>query len=505
MKRKLFSVMAAVVCATSFGQDISDALRYSLDDIQGTARFRAMGGAFGALGGDMSAISINPAGSAVFATSHASFTLSVLNTNNDTQYFNGLTNSTDSKFDINQGGAVFVFQNSNPSSNWTKFTLGFAYDKTADFNNNWVSSGTNNRSIDNYFLSFADGKRLDEISTLPGESFADAYSDIGSIYGFGHQQAFLGFQSFIIDPLEDTDENSQYVSNIAPGSFNQQNALNSRGYNGKFSFNFATQYKDQLYLGANLNTHFINYERTTFFTETNSNPGSLVNTVNFENNLFTTGAGFSFQLGTILKITDGMRLGLSYDSPTWFRINEETSQFIRTVRNEEGSNLTLAIDPRIINIYPVYKLKTPGRVTASLAYVIGLQGLISVDYSRKDYGNTEFRPTSDSFFRIQNELINQNLTVANTFRLGGEYRIKQVSLRAGYRFEESPYSDDAVMSDLNAVSLGLGYNFGNLKLDLAYEYVTREYGEQLFNVGLTDRALIDATNNNIFLTLAFSL
>ncbi len=469
MKRKLFSTIAVVVCAMSFGQDVSDALRYSMDNIQGTARFRAMGGAFGALGGDMSAVSINPAGSAVFASSHASFTLSVLNTNNDTQFFNGLTNSTDSKFDINQGGAVFVFQNYNPNSNWKKFTLGFAYDKTADYNNNWVSSGTNDRSIDNYFLSYADGKRLEDISAFPDESFAEAYRNIGQArgLGFGHQQAFLGFESFIIDPFEDIDDNTQYFSNIAPGSFNQQNALNSRGYNGKFSFNFASQYKDKLYLGANLNTHFINYERTTFFTETNSNPGSLVNTVNFENNLFTTGAGFSFQLGSILKLTDGMRLGVSYDSPTWFRINEETSQAIRTVRNENGSNVALTIDPRIINIYDAYSLKTPGRLTASLAYVIGLQGLISLDYSRKNYGNTEFRPTSDALFRIQNELISQNLTVSNTLRVGGEYRIKQVSLRGGYRFEESPYTDKTAMSDLNAVSFGLGYNFGNLKVRLS--------------------------------------
>lgn len=505
MKKKLLSIAIIALSGISFGQDISDALRYSMDNIQGTARFRAMGGAFGALGGDMSAVSLNPAGSAVFATSHASFTLSLLNNSNDNQYFNGLTNTTDSKFDINQGGAVFVFQDANPKSNWKKFTLGFAYDRTADFDNNWQSSGINNQSIDNYFLSFADGKRLDEISRLQGESYSDAYRDIGNIFGFGHQQAFLGYESFIIDPLNNTDDNESYVSNIAPGSFNQQNALTSRGYNGKFSFNFAGQYKDKIYLGANLNTHFINYERTTFFTETNSNPSSLVNSVNFDNNLLTTGAGLSFQLGTILKLTEGLRLGLVYDSPTWYRINEETSQFIRTVRNEEGGNTALSIDPRIINIYPEYRLKTPGRLTASLAYVIGTQGLISFDYSRKNYSNTEFRPTSDAFFRIQNESISRDLTNANTLRLGGEYRIKQVSLRAGYRFEESPYNNKAVMSDLNAASLGFGYNFGNLKLDLAYEYVTREFGESLFNVGLTDRTLIDATNNNIFLTMSFNL
>lgn len=505
MKKNLLLIVSLVLATSLFSQDITDALRYSIDDIQGTARFRAMGGAFGALGGDMSAININPAGSAVFASSHASFTLSLLNTNNDTQFFNGRTSSNESKFDINQGGAVFVFQNANPNSNWKKSSIAIGYDKIGDFDNNWTASGVNNNSIDSYFLNFANGKRLDEISAFPGESFTEAYRDIGNTFGFGHQQAFLGFESFIIDPAIDSDDNTLYTSNIAPGTFNQQHSLNSRGYNGKFTFNFASQYKDKLYIGANLNTHFINYDRTTFFTETNSNPGSLINTVNFENNLSTTGAGFSFQLGSILKLTDGIRLGLSYDSPTWFRIDEESTQFIRTVRNEDGSNIALSIDPRVINVFPSYRLKTPGRFTASLAYVVGLQGLISVDYSRKDYGNTEFRPTSDAFFRIQNELISNTLTAANTIRIGGEYRIKRVSLRGGYRFEESPYNDKTAMGDLNAASLGLGYNFGNLKLDLAYEYITRDIGEQLFSTGLTSRAFNDATNNNVFLTLSFDL
>ena len=53
-------------------QDINDALRYANAEVQGSARFRALSGAFGALGGDLSAISINPAGSAIFIKS-ASF------------------------------------------------------------------------------------------------------------------------------------------------------------------------------------------------------------------------------------------------------------------------------------------------------------------------------------------------------------------------------------------------------------------------------------------------
>ena len=62
--------------ATIVSQNVFDALRYSNDQIEGSARFSAMSGAFGALGGELSAISINPAGSAIFSKGVASFTLS---------------------------------------------------------------------------------------------------------------------------------------------------------------------------------------------------------------------------------------------------------------------------------------------------------------------------------------------------------------------------------------------------------------------------------------------
>jgi hypothetical protein len=117
-------------------QDISDAVMYSLDEVQGTARFRGMSGAFVALGGDLSAVSINPAGAAIFNRSGGSFSLSNLNTKNDVNYFNGISSSSDSKFDINQLGTVFVFNNTNQNSKWKKMALTINYDKVSDFDNN---------------------------------------------------------------------------------------------------------------------------------------------------------------------------------------------------------------------------------------------------------------------------------------------------------------------------------------------------------------------------------
>lgn len=50
-----------------YAQGEADAIRYSRTELGGSARFRSMAGAFGALGGDFSAIGQNPAGLGIFA------------------------------------------------------------------------------------------------------------------------------------------------------------------------------------------------------------------------------------------------------------------------------------------------------------------------------------------------------------------------------------------------------------------------------------------------------
>ncbi|MGZ0016590.1 OmpP1/FadL family transporter [Yeosuana sp. AK3] len=495
--------MSVLTMSFVYGQDITDALRYSQDDIQGSARFRALSGAFGALGGDLSAVSLNPAGSAIFTRSYASFSISNLDTKNDSRYFNGFNTTTENKFDINQGGAVFVFANNNSNSPWKKFTISMEYDKTRNFDDQWsaVGTNTNNNSIDLYFLNYADGLRLDEISALPGESISTAYSEIGNFFGFAHQQAFLGFESFILEPDSNDDANTTYFSNLANGTFNQQYTYASTGYNGKITFNAAVQYEDNLYLGINLNSHLINFDRTTLLFESNSNVGSLINDIDFENTLSTIGTGFSFQLGGILKLSNEFRVGLTFDSPVWYSIEEETTQFLST----NGTNGAVVVNPQVVNVFPRYRLQTPAKATGSLAYVFGDQGLISFDYSVKDYSKTKFRPKSDPAFIDQNNIIGSQLTTASTYRIGGEYKYKQFSFRGGYRFEESPYKNEVTVGDLNGYSLGIGFNFGNTKLDLTFDEANRTNQNALYQVGLTDAATVDTKNTNVTLTLGFNL
>ena len=83
MIHRLFFLFVAFISISNLkAQSIADAIRYSSESLNGTARFNALSGAFGALGADVSSIIINPAGSAIFVKSAGSATISILNKKN---------------------------------------------------------------------------------------------------------------------------------------------------------------------------------------------------------------------------------------------------------------------------------------------------------------------------------------------------------------------------------------------------------------------------------------
>lgn len=501
--KKLIFAFIAIFSMTMEAQNISDAIRYSTSDLYGTARYRAMSGAFGALGGDLSSLDVNPAGSAVFLSSIASLTLDIENADNEVTFKNGFTANSDSDFNFGQGGLAMVFNNNDESSDWRKFTLAINYSKTSNFEDGFIAAGRNTNSIDQYFLGYANGIPLDLLQPMEGESISDLYSYLGENEGFGAQQAMLGYQAFILNADDPEDlNNTTYTSAVGPGNFDQEYSYAATGLNGKFSFNFATQYQDFLYLGLNLNTHFLNYDRVLRFYETNSNPDSDINEIYFEDRLSTLGSGFSLQLGALGRIGENLRAGISYETPTWYEISEETTQYLETNSNTSGRAV---VDPNVINLYPDYKIQTPAQYTGSLAYLFGSRALLSFDYSYKDYSSTTFKPKADPDFAIQNDLMESELKAASTYRLGGEYRIEGWSLRGGYRFEESPYIDEFTVEDLQGYSLGLGYNFGNVKIDFAFDTFEQDQNPRLFETGLTDRANIYRNNNNYVLTVSFGI
>src|SRR5690606_11098601 len=348
-------------------------------------------------------------------------------------------------------------------------------------------------SIANYFLSFANGVSLGEITSGPFDMFY-----------FPQWQTLFGYEGYVINPVSENSSNTAWVSNVPEGgNYYQEFSMATEGYNGKVSFNIAAQYQDWLYVGLNLNSHVSDYRQATSYFESNSNdPNNGLQRVRFNNDLTTFGNGFSFGLGAIAKVNESFRVGASYESPKWLRLEDRFTQSISFVTVEDGANISNFYDPHQILVYN-YKLQTPARMTGSLAYVFGKSGLISFDYSIRNYRNTKFRPES-SFFDL-NHAMDDMLDTSSEFRVGAEKKLKQWSLRAGYRYEQSPYRDKDIMGDLNAISGGIGYNFGMAKADISYTYSKRDMQQPLLSRGLDAAANIGSVNNNVPLTLLFEL
>ena len=489
--KKLFLVIILNVSFLSIAQEMttSDALRYAVDNMNGTARFRGMGGAFGAVGGDLSAISINPAGSLFFSNNFASASITNYNTNNNANYFGTKNKENYSTLDLNQIGAVLVFNDNSGSSDWNKISIALNYDNTNNFDNRLFTAGINPyNSISQYFVNQA--------NFVANTQFND-------------YQYEMAYETYIINPHPTTP--NQFVSNVSPGgNYYQDFYSTSNGYNGKITTNVASSYKNKLFLGLNLNAHFTDYVVTTSLYENNNNPLNpntqpTISNIVFDNQLSTYGSGFSFNLGAIYKVTNSFRLGASYESPTWYNLNDELVQDLYTYDNvnvPSGDESRYFGSP--IFIFPTYRLRTPSKITGSATYIFNKKGLISIDLATKDYSNIQFKNTNQNNFSDLNSQMSSEMKNAYEIRIGGEYKIKQWSIRGGYRFEESPYVVDTAMGDLTGYSAGLGYNFGENRLDLSYSNTHRNYNQSLISSGITDPTRIRNVQDNITLTYSIN-
>jgi len=500
MKKYLFTAAIAFATVTGYAQQdantAADALRYSIDNLTGTARFRAMSGAFGAVGGDVSAIGVNPAGAAIFNFNSGTASLSSYNVNNKASFFGNTQKKNDNSFDLNQLGAVFVFNNSKEDAVMNRFTLGFNYENTNSFENNIYTAGINpTGTIGNYFLRYANGIGNEggiTLGTLRNANFENlSYID---------QQAYLGYNAYAFNPVANSNDNTVYTSNIpATNNHYQDSYQSSTGYNGKVALNFAVQLVKKLYLGANVNIHFADYINNTSFFENMNNSGSGLQSIQFDTKKYTYGGGASFNLGAIYQATTNLRAGLAYESPTWLSLQDEITQ--RVIAVNGGS--TIVTDPNLTMVSDNYTLKTPSKYTGSLAYVFGRSGLISVDYALRDYSNTKY--TNSRYAGVNNEMAS-TLNWAGELRVGAEYRIKKLSLRGGYRYQQSPYSTgNKVIGDSYGFSGGLGFNFGGSRLDLAYSWFQRKANLGLVNSNYVDAARVTTTNNNVTLSYTIDL
>src|SRR5690606_5696500 len=132
-----------------------------------SARFKALGNAQTALGGDLSSISGNPAGLGFFGQSDIGLSFDFSSDVNKALYFGTNSKNNVDKLGINQAAAVFHIpmrraQGSNLSSGWLNFNIGIGYHRTGNFNSTMGFTGINDESSYGHFMALEDGN-------LPGD------------------------------------------------------------------------------------------------------------------------------------------------------------------------------------------------------------------------------------------------------------------------------------------------------------------------------------------------
>jgi hypothetical protein len=497
MLHRKISFLLLILSYSLNAQSLNDFLKISIDNPVGSARFESMGGAFGALGGDLSAINVNPAGSAVFNDNQYEFTLSNSKKSTKSYYYSDTSVKNKNKFSANQGGGVWIFKNYG-GGNINKISFGVNAQTNNSYYDNFEIKGKNQfNSIDKFFLNNSNGVTVSDLSVGTNESTSEVYKFLGEYYGFSAQQAFLAYQGYLID--FDDSNNTFYSLARYNNGVDQQYTSDSKGYNNKYNLNIAIQFKEDFYFGLNINTHEVYIENYTRLFESNFDEDSAIKSILFENRLTTYGEGFSFQIGALRKFNK-LRIGVSYQSPTWYTLWDETSQYLETESVDlNGLNYRDIVDPRITNLYPKYKLNSPSSITLSSALVIGKIGLLSLDVISKDYSKIKVKPKKE--FTDSNNLIKSQLQSTLNFKIGSEIRLNKLSLRAGFNSIESPLTNFNKKS--TSLAYGFGYDFGNTLINFSHKTLEQSKNHQLFDTGLSDIALLESTKSISSLSIVF--
>ena len=162
MKKNLLLLIVFLFATQLYSQNEIDALRYSQQNIFGTAKFNSMGGSFGSLGGDFSTLSYNPAGIGLYQNSELTFTpiLSMTEVNSS---LNGNT-FYNNQYGINISNFGFIATGINKDDQWKRINLGFGWNQLANYDSGFFTVTKNSHSsLAELILEQAQGKTIDNL------------------------------------------------------------------------------------------------------------------------------------------------------------------------------------------------------------------------------------------------------------------------------------------------------------------------------------------------------
>lgn len=515
-----FSILSIV--SANAQDNFPDALAklFSQTAPTGSARFQALGGTHAALGADISSAIGNPAGLGFYTRSEFNFTPAFQNTSNTSNYIGTNTKASENNFNIANIGVVFGGSQPQYKEGW-RGSWSINYSRQNTFYNNIQFGGRNNvSSIADYFAQEVN----DEVSdyNLGSNDFTNALSQAPNFDLTRH----LYNWSYLITPVPDSQGNTSFVATEGSFESNQKYSFESTGRSSQWTIAYGGTPNEKTYIGFSLGIPSFRYETRSQYSEQYIN-NTAFNGLTQSKFYSTSGSGINLTFGAIVKPNEMIRLGASITTPTWYDIDETLSSSLQADVNSANAGkagVGIGLDGTPLNIisqlknagYGIlekdgsryltyvpmlrttqfsdnYQLRTPLKANIGMAIFFAKKGFISADIEYLAYTGTKMTSSNDQGFNDYlegyNQIIQSDLKNVFNVKVGGEYRLGLLSLRAGVNYQPSPYSfnfdqgSNALNRSTMIYSSGIGIRTGDFYVDVTglYAKTQQAYSPYVLN------------------------
>lgn len=498
--KKLLSAAIALVPLIVSAQSAVDVNSLSQTELRGTARFMSMGGAFTALGGDLSTLNQNPAGIGVYRRSEIGVTIDLSGRKITAETPSNSIGTTQTKFNCDNFGYVGT---ARLDGALRTFSWGVSYNRLASFDRRFTAyQNPSPSSLTDYIASFTNGANENDLVFGDGYNpYFDSNEDWLSI---------LAYNSYMINPLNNTSTN-QYRGLTGPGTVaDSQSEVYESGYTDEYSIDFGGNVSDVVMWGIGFGITDVNVNRTTYYSESMSNAqvasastGSLVTGdagYTLGNYSTTSGNGFNLKLGLIFKPINEFRVGLAVHTPTWYHFNtaayaDVDYSYYNPAEYQNSTNPLKGYEYTEDAAYN-YRITSPWKMMVGMAGVIGSRAIISADYEHQAYNQAKLSYQNGWGSYESDDYVNDDtkayFKAADILRIGAELRVTpSFSLRAGYSYTSTTTKQDVLDGRTevftagmnpaytlhrgsNLVSVGFGYRYQAFYIDAAYVYRNRK-------------------------------
>ncbi|MGB0523274.1 MAG: OmpP1/FadL family transporter [Flammeovirgaceae bacterium] len=455
-----------------------NALFFAQSSFGGTARFQGLAGATTALGGDISNAANNPAGLGFIRKGQYTITPTLNLNNANATLFGEQTNDNRLNFNINHFGLTIT----NGKGATQRGTFAITYTKLNDFNSAFTYEATNsNNTIVDFLLNEAD-------LSIP-------YDDLFNQVDFGIVDIFgLAYNNFLINPdYRDTlpaecgGVCTDTYSSFRFEPIRQSEEVVRRGSHHEWDFAYGGHINNRVYLGVSVGIQSIRFEEQKTYREQTIQGAFEFDNLELIEELDITGTGVNLEIGSIIRITDRIRLGLTATTPTVIRVNDlyqaslstnyradSLAVFFEKQINGEWFDFEIVYDDIPRNNFAEtevleaeYNIVTPYRLKGGLSFFLGKKGFISADAEYVGYRSTRLRALANNE-DVENEFIRNTYKNAWNIRIGGEARLADFRVRAGFAYYGHPYENNPDAEANLLLTGGLGYRNKKFFADIAF-------------------------------------